>query len=793
MTVRSGQFTSTPARASLLITGAALVLFLLAGVIAWNTHVPDLLARQERGSAFAGDLSRFRSLGQSFIATENGLNAFQVTVRLNPGMNDPAARLTLHLTRTPQDATILASASIPLHRIGTNPEVRFSFAPQMDSAGQAYYALVETNVLTGWVTLLSSEQDAYFDGVLLANGQPAAGDLAFRTFRMPLVGEAAHLLNRVLPRLAWALWLTLLFAAIGWSLLVLLNFRPGPHGFGWIWALGLGVCQPPLWFVLGGILGVPLTASFLRWITAGLVGAALIKGMAASTRRGGWHVNLITGLRQPAGWFASRETLGLGGLFMLALGMRLLSVAALDVPPWVDGLSHVETIGAFVQHSGVPPGTLYHIGFHANSAFLSALTTLAIPEMVLVYGQWLIAFGGLTLFVLARQLWGNAPGAKMAALSSTAALWFFANLPGYLVNWGRYPFLQGIALLPLAIVAGMLAVRQRQRNPVILLILLVGGLTVSHYGTLSFCLTFWLAALLLQANRQTLGEIGPFLQSAQRKWGWRFGAAVAVGVLGGVALTIVLFRVIGSPAIQQIIAQSRQTADEFNYLDLLLLNGYAGGLWLWAAGLLGWVVGLSQRHKLLWLLNGWVLCQALLITLQAPWLGEAIASYTNGLLILSLPISLFVGFLSLAWTNHFHPLRWLLIALAGLGAWSQLAALNPTTTLLTPADQSALHWILTNTETSARFWINSNYWGHLRVVPCDGGAWIPSLTGRPVEWLPEEMAAADVRAWLDENRLEYVYQGYFPGFMERAWPDIASETEYEVVYQAAGVRIWQRR
>ncbi len=811
-------------RANLIRVGLALLLASLAISVAWNARHPDLSARQEKAEQMDGALDFGHSLGQTFTAAQDHLAAVQLFFRLAPGAENLDARITLHLRQAPNSSTDLAVASLPLSAIQAVSGATFSFQPQF-SRQRELFILLETDAPPNQIFALTSRSDSLFDGALYVDGRPTAKDLAFRTYSALNVFDLLMDLLASGTRLGEILVIFLAFILLGGSLLALFSIRwPGDAIERIALAAACGLSLPPLLFAVCAPLGLRLPPSILRGIGIGLLLLALGKSLLQWRRKLANRRQPRQPVRQVSLPAANPEAveqrqvgLTMAGLFLLALLISILQIQDIYAPQWIDGLTHAHTIQQISQNSGLESGELYHVGFHAVIVFLQAFWDIPTAELMLIVGQAFILLGGLTLYTLAHRIFLalKIPSASFAALASVMALWFFARFPVYLMNWGRYPLMQGMALLPAALAAALHAIDQRKMSSYALAAYLLAGLFLSHYGMLSFYGTFlvvWLGSQAWQNQSLSLPRLRQALQQM------RFNRRV--WLLGGAALLIFLLigwrflALLPNGALQAIIEQSRQNVQELNYSQIMHISLQGGGLWLACAGLIGLLLAGWKYRPAMYLLIGWIGMQTLLIALQAPFLGQAVASYANLLLLLSLPLAVFAGLLFqelfTPWRKDRRPAKstagsislfssaWLaLLGLALAGSLTQIGIINPATNLYTIADHQAAQWIEENTPPQANFLINSNYWGAARqaVVACDGGGWIEAMSGRQGEYLQDAADPHALDSFVRAKNISYVYLGLFPGFLDQYFlptEKSAALPGYSLIYQQDGVRIYRR-
>ena len=133
-------------------------------------------------------------------------------------------------------------------------------------------------------------------------------------------------------------------------------------------------------------------------------------------------------------------------IFTLAsLIFRLSTIHDLYLPLYFDSAEHLRIINKLLQNSAslftLTP-TYYHIGFHIISAVLSTVLDLAPEKTVLILGQIILALLPLPVFLL---IWQKTRS-EISALFSALLASFAWSMPGFAINWGKYPMLMGLLL-----------------------------------------------------------------------------------------------------------------------------------------------------------------------------------------------------------------------------------------------------------------------------------------------------------------------------------------------------------
>ncbi len=748
-----------------------LLLALTAVPLLVHARLPDPMTGQERSSQFAGPLNASNVLEQSFVSTRNGLTAVEVFALVPPGQlsADHTLTLRLHKDDTPGDVGVW---HLPLRQVQRQRRLVLSFPPQPHSKDRAYVLSVETTAPPDTVTLLASDEDVYPTGELRLNDVTVPRDLTFRTYTAITPALLLAGVRSVLPDYLLLLALTAFICLIGGALLVLMGYFPGStQEDGFLWSAGVGLALVPVAYLLFGqgaswlLVALVLLASFrIMW----RVFHDLVKFSLLCPSLDGAIVLL---------------------LFLWALFVRCMQIQDVPVPMWMDSLSHWQMTQTILSAGRIPSGLLYHVGYHTHAALLHTLTGLELSRVLLLLGQWISAFNGPALFVLALPVFTQCglKHPRAAALFAAAALTCLPSLPGYLMNWGRYPFLLGLTLLPFFLSVLMAALQPppspKNWKKYSLFLLLLTGMMLSHYGMLTLSASF---AVILLALRPPV-----WLRGTRPS---RFvGAALLLIFLVG-SIMVLRFGDNLLPRLDEMIGQSRMAQEDLRSQDMVQLLLRAGGGWLFVLGSMGAVWAFFRSRLLLWFSVGWFVTQAILTALQSPLLGFGLASYTNLLLALSIPLALLAGTLrgndtQKAAQPSLRHLRLIVFALLFLaGGISQMGILNPAALTFSPADAAAVNWIRANTEQDARFLINSASWSTGKIVPSDGGGWITPLTSRATVFYDDTNPPSNWQDFIFKENVDYIYLGRHSGFMTRSY--IASTVRYPVVYDQNGITIY---
>lgn len=141
-------------------------------------------------------------------------------------------------------------------------------------------------------------------------------------------------------------------------------------------------------------------------------------------------------------------------VFFVSLLIRLGFLQGLLLPPFSDSAVHFEKVLSFTQpqtSGGLNLDVLfpyYHRNFHAVVAWLNALSGRPEPLMLAVAGHFFVALLPAAVYLMVLALLdGNVSAALFGALLASLG-WI---VPAHALNFGKYPTLMAVSLMPLAV------------------------------------------------------------------------------------------------------------------------------------------------------------------------------------------------------------------------------------------------------------------------------------------------------------------------------------------------------
>ncbi|MEO7908581.1 MAG: hypothetical protein ABIV47_02915 [Roseiflexaceae bacterium] len=323
--------------------------------------------------------------------------------------------------------------------------------------------------------------------------------------------------------------------------------------------------------------------------------------------------------------------LALLAILALTSWTRISEIRELALPNWVDSVHHALMIRVAAERGQAPISLRpylpidqlpYHWGYHVLVAAAMQLSSMDLPQAMLVTGQVLNVLHALAAAGLAAYLWRRPLAGVVAALT----VGLLSIFPAYYVSWGRYTQLTGLLLLPPLMIVWLELLKVNHRRPVtvqtwsagfrndqqlgwaIVLALLLAGLSLIHFIVLVFALCF----MGVSGIAWTLGARRKLVWS---QLAWVTGSAVGALVLAGPWLWLLATRALlrsGTGQSPVLLGQgSFYTLDPqllwAGHNRILITLALAAALW-----------GIRRRDRSTAVLLAWV---ATLCVLANPWLA----------------------------------------------------------------------------------------------------------------------------------------------------------------------------
>jgi hypothetical protein len=448
----------------------------------------------------------------------------------------------------------------------------------------------------------------------------------------------------------------------------------------------------------------------------------------------------------------------LTGVFII---LRLAYVSKAILPMYFDSAQHFRYISVILSGlQGASAGgpslvNYYHLGFHFLAAFIAFISQAEIADAMLVLGQFILAVMPFSVFIIVRhETRSNSAGFFAFALAAFG--WY---MPAHAVDWGKYPALASLALLPFVlslvylrnrykftlsrsglwtlnalIIAGVvMTVFLHSRSAIVFGILALTWLIASVWGRfarlsqLSIVIFFLLVVIAEISFIQTKGILGPLFDPYGMKAVLITASVFLLPVFAYQAYPVLVFSCIVSislflaslfiplvdviPGLVSTTLLDRPFVEMILYLPLTFLGGFG-------------LAGLEQNlEKIVWSGKGWV---------PARMIGA------------------------------------LFMALVAVNALFQYD-LYPSDccSIVSEDDIAAIHWMDQNIPRDAHILVAST---QLNVLPTDefqgsagsdAGTWITPLIHRISTFMPfnTDFSQPQILGDLCRRRVDYIYVG----------------------------------
>ncbi len=498
-------------------------------------------------------------------------------------------------------------------------------------------------------------------------------------------------------------------------------------------ALGLSVAFWPLLMMACRAAGLMLTPGRLAFLSLTLLVLALVGQRPKRLAR--WSV-----------WQPDAAAVALAIVLAVAVGLRVLHVQGIVVPPWVDGYHHSLVVQLFLEQGGLPTSWqpylpverfYYHFGFHSLAAVVAWLAGANAAQATLWTGQALNALVALAMFPLLRRCTLHA-AASVLGMAVPVALYYF---PAYFAAWGRYTQLAGLCVLPAAwlLLDDLLQAPPPGTNPtavsrrrlIVASGLLTAGLFLVHVRVFVFYLIGW--PIVVTANL--------------RRPGGRHSRLVALVAATGLA-TLVVIPWVASALVPAILDRAAISSRWYESSPIATRVP----AWLFTIGLnrpllllgtAGLVLGLIARRGAAWAAALYVAIAVLVVESHRWGLPPndflspfALAISAFALVALAVAVGgdvLLTALVARCPTGaRFAPAIMAALAVLAslLGARQLRQVVTPATILVEPADVEAASWLRQNTPRGACFVVTTGPWQLGTFRGLDAGYWLPLLARR---------------------------------------------------------------
>ena len=448
-------------------------------------------------------------------------------------------------------------------------------------------------------------------------------------------------------------------------------------------------------------------------------------------------------------------------IFVFSLIVRLAFITKTFVPPYFDSVEHYRLIkelttafesGNFLTIlPGLTPG-YYHLGFH----FLASLLTFGLRadpiDVILVLGQVALAAIPIPLFFLILHVTKNTAAAFFGSLLAGFG-WY---MPGFAVNWGKYPAITGLLVLELVLGIAYFIFQKNAHRTIWIGALILGTFisTFIHSRAL-VVITISFASWFLAGRLRTLSRLARYSST-----GVLFAGILVLGIL------------IQKEPLLKLTLEPYLEAGLWITLIILLLGPFA------------WI----RFPREVYFSILFILC--VLACLFIPF-DQILPGYASQTLldrpfvemILYFPLSILgglglAGFLQFLGEIKPFPKRIYgyvknLTAFLFIGLTAILLMGNydfypsDCCNFLGYDDTIAFDWLSRNSPPDAHILVPSTEMNVLPSGPSadavgtDAGIWIPNLTGRPIALMPFNLdfQSEDTVEQLCQQQINYIYVG----------------------------------
>ncbi len=201
-------------------------------------------------------------------------------------------------------------------------------------------------------------------------------------------------------------------------------------------------------------------------------------------------------------------------LFLL-LVVRLSFLKHIILPPYSDSPIHYQIVLGFLHPDAANNSKLsldnvfnnyYHFGFHGLVTWLTAVTEYAPADVISLLGQIFLVLAPLSVLLLTYVITGDANGAWFAGLLAAIG-WM---MPAFAVNWGKFPALASLAVMPAIMAFPGLHDPAKSRKLSVLVggLVLLTGIALIHTRII-VCIVFAAAGFFLANKVQIEEKVGP--------------------------------------------------------------------------------------------------------------------------------------------------------------------------------------------------------------------------------------------------------------------------------------------
>ena len=744
-----------------LFTNSLAVFILVFGFCSLITTAKfvDLEATQKRDAEIIQPFDSDHKYIQEFISNKPYLSQIEIPL-ITSGY--PRSRNFEVFVQIQEKTNVIVTKKFEIPNTAQEFKIAIPFKPQKVSAQKKYILAIQTNAPLNTVSLLGSKYDSYPFGNLSVNGNLVNYDLAFFTFSKP---PPLLLLRETIQNSTTRVISLSLISIYYWVLgyLLILTFSHLNNIIEMIvYPFIIGIAIPPIILFSISLLGIKLSNNNLIVVLIMLLAFSIF-----------WKV--LRGRNKHKEKFIEpiklNEILILFVLFIVAIITRISQINNLIVPSGVGGLAHQKILERIVVAEAIPTDLIYHIGFHTNTFLVYKILKITLPEATLLFGQWLNVISGLSVYLLSRKILKQ----PLFALFSVAFFWFLSPIPALFVNWSRYPFLQGLTILPTALAFLWNDIKFINKNKLLGGIMLL-GLLLSHYGIFLIFITLLLIFFVykLSKNKNFFSQL--------------INTILLIFIPIVLILIAKLYLIISQGALYKFIQQPHIIYSYNDYIYYFRHTIKHGGVMLWVFGGIGCFLLFLQEKSLILFSLLWIILIAFLDSVQLAIFNHSATRPVNLLYFFFILLPIFSGY---ALKVSFSKPNWaaysFITLIVIIGIYNICSTVDPNFVFFSSSDQKAISWIKGNTSPDSLFLASSyKYDGEYKLE--DGGGWISYLADRKVVFLESEKDFADLNAYIKQAGVNYIYLGSGYGELANL---IIGDQDFGLVYTQEGRYIYK--
>ena len=675
--------------------------------------------------------------GQTFTSLHAGLDGISINVT-PPDRESNQVKVRLYENTLERELISQKTISLP-YKPGQN-FYKIQLPVQKDSYLKDYFLVIE------WdsdhpLTIITAPAESYDQGALYIEGAPVEAQLGF-ILHYDLFCKILGLIKQSFTWLWYLILTVLVFILPGWAFLRLTWNSWGNYNLlvKTVMAAGLSFAMYPVLLLLTDFVGFHPGKLFFVWVPLIVSFVYLLWGN---------HKKIQRIIKEPKFQLIQikervRSTLNLVDLTTLivvlfVIILRIWVIRTLEVPLWGDSYQHTMITQLILDNNGlfeswlpyVPYESLsIHFGFHVNSAIFAWISKSTAAYAVIWMGQIANIFAVLALYPLALRLTRNNKWIGCCAMFVSGLL---LELPLFYVNWGRYPQLMALVLLPVAffMLLETLFTKDNELKKAFTTSIVLTGMTLSYYRSPFFMLIF-LPGLVFEIISWINNN-----QTGKTIWIWKSLLIITL-------MTLLLIPLIPNISQGELVenVNYEQTSTFTNELTKLIVRfqnttKYYHWIFLTLAALAAAVAVITKQWHIVLLPLG-------VLLLQGYGLGTFInlpfSNFSNVfsiIILLYIPLAMLIGYVVAKIVQLLSGKSKLLasIVIIFLSLFSLYFNKNLVNKrnyeYVTWADQRAFKWIKNNTDESALFLVDGfNIYNGTSSVGSDGGWWISLLAER---------------------------------------------------------------